>query len=329
MKQSIQNGIVLTEIQKFILDHDDFLVVSHVQPDGDAISSTCAVGLILKHFNKKYVMVNENEVPSKFLLLHGAGDIKSDPLNQLKHSYKYVISVDCADFSRIGKIHQALSDDVQILNIDHHPTNDGFGVINFIQESAASTTQVLNEVIEFMNVPWDKVLAECIYVGLLTDTGGFRYSNTSPKVMKLASKLLEQGVNANHFAEELLEKFTQSHLELLKISLSTLSFAQNKQIAWMVITLEAMKEANASSDDLEGLINIPRNIYDVEVGLLFKELNSNQVKVSFRSAGKINVARMAQLFNGGGHTLASGALINENLETAITKVINELEKQFV
>ncbi|NDI33345.1 DHH family phosphoesterase [Chengkuizengella sediminis] len=318
---------VLSDIQNFIQNHDVFLVVSHVQPDGDAISSTCAMGLILQHLNKKFVMLNENEIPKKFHLLQGAKQIQQYSSTKLSHPYKYVISVDCADFSRMGKVAQTFSDDVQILNIDHHPTNDGFGILNFIQETSASTTEVLNDIIEFLNIPWTKELAECVYAGLLTDTGGFRYSNTTPKVMKLASKLLEQGVNANHFAEELLEKFTLSHLALLEKSLSTLNFANNKQIAWMTVTIEDIKQSKASSDDLEGLINIPRNIYGVEVGVLFKQVNENQVKISFRSAGKVNVAEVAQFFNGGGHILASGALVEGQIETVIKNVIQELEKK--
>ncbi|MFS1513155.1 DHH family phosphoesterase [Chengkuizengella sp. SCS-71B] len=318
---------VLLDIKSFLQNHDDFLVVSHVQPDGDAISSTCAMGLILQHLKKKFVMLNENEIPKKFHLLQGAKQIQQYSSKKLNQTYKYVISVDCADFARMGKVTQAFSDDVQILNIDHHPTNDGFGTLNFIQETSASTTEVLNDIIDFLNIPWTKELSECVYTGLLTDTGGFRYSNTTSKVMKLASKLLELGVNANHFADELLEKFTLSHLALLEKSLSTLSFAKNKQIAWMTVTLEDIKHTNASSNDFEGLINIPRNIYGVEVGVLFKQVNENQVKVSFRSAGKVNVAEVAQFFNGGGHILASGALIEGQIDTVIKNVIKELEKK--
>lgn len=189
MNDPLNDDCVLSNIQEFIQNHDDFLVVSHLQPDGDAVSSTCVIGLILHHLNKRFVMVNENEIPSKFHILRGANQIQQYSKEKFIHLFKYVICVDCADISRIGKLAQSFSDDVLILNIDHHPTNDGFGTLNFIQDTAASTTEVLNDIIEFLDIPWNKDLAECVYAGLLTDTGGFRYSSTTTKVMELAYKL--------------------------------------------------------------------------------------------------------------------------------------------
>lgn len=316
----------LTESAKFINEHDHFLVVSHIQPDGDAISSTCAVGLILEQLNKQYVLINEESVPTKFTFLQGASAIQS--LSDVTNVplYQYVIAVDCADFSRMGRVQQLLVPDVHILNIDHHATNNEYGRVNLVHEHAASTTEVLFDLIEHMGIPWTTELATCIYTGLLTDTGGFRYANTSPKVMRIASELLKHGVNANQLASDLLERLSMSHVELLKRALARLNFSHNHQIGWVSVTASDIAESGAASEDFEGIVNYPRNIAGIEVGLFFRELSSEQVKVSFRSQGKVDVARFAQTFGGGGHTLASGATIDGSLDDVIQRVISALER---
>ncbi len=311
----------------FIENHDDFLVVSHVQADGDAVSSTCAVGWLLQYFDKKFIMINEDELPTKFKYLWGYSHIinyRKSPISNKK--YKYVIAVDCADYSRIGKVSELFHEEAQILNIDHHPTNDRYGVINFVKDDAAATVQLLFNLIQHMNITLDLDIANCLYTGLLTDTGGFRYANTTPKVMEMAANLLNQGVNANKMAEELLERLTISHIQLLQKALNSLSFSKDNKICWVSISLEDMNFFEASSDDLEGIVNYPRNIEGVEVGVFLKELKDRQVKVSFRSLGNVNVAQLAQTFGGGGHVLASGATIDGSMEEVTSLVVQAIER---
>lgn len=311
----------------FIKNHDDFLVVSHVQADGDAVSSTCAVGWLLQYLNKKFIMINEDELPIKFNYLWGYSQIINYRKRTISNKkYKNVITVDCADYSRIGQVSELFHEEAQILNIDHHPTNDRYGLINLVKDDAAATVQLLYNLIQHMNIAWDLDLANCLYTGLLTDTGGFRYANTTPKVMEMAATLLSQGVNANKMAEELLEKLTISHIHLLKKALNSLSFSKDKKISWVSITLADMKIFEASADDLEGLVNYPRNIEGVEVGVFFKEMKDKQVKVSFRSIGNVNVAQLAQTFGGGGHILASGATIDGSMEEVTSLVVQSIER---
>lgn len=317
----------LIKSKQFIEAHDDFLVVSHIQPDGDAASSTCAVGWLLNQLNKQYIMLNEGKIPDKFKFLWGYSRINDLSITNITKKYKYIITVDCADFSRIGRVSELFAEDARILNIDHHPTNDRYGTINYIENDAAATVVLLYDLIESMNIPWSLDIANCIYTGLLTDTGGFRYANTSTKVMQIASALINHGVNANQMAEELLEKLTVSHIYLLKKALNSLSFSKNKQISWVHLSLEDMKSSNASSEDVEGIVNYPRNIEGVEVGICFKETDDNKVKVSFRSSGKVDVARLAQNFGGGGHVLASGATMEGSMEEVAAVIIKAIEKE--
>lgn len=316
----------LKDAQAFIEAHDDFLVVSHVQPDGDAASSTCAVGYLLHQLNKTYTLANEGKLPAKFSYLWGFPMVQQ--LDQLPadKKFKHVIAVDCADFTRIGQIKNHFAPDYELLNIDHHPTNDKYGRCNLIDEQAAATAEVLYDLIENGPYTWDRHLAACIYTGLLTDTGGFRYANTSPKVMEIASHLLSYGIDANQMAEDLLEKLTMPHIYLLKAALNSLQFSVDQRISWITISERDMVAAQAANEDLEGLVNYPRNIEGVQVGILFKQVNEQTIKVSFRSDGQVNVAEVAQHFQGGGHHRAAGATLHVSLNEAVSAVLAQLQK---
>ncbi|WP_410769212.1 DHH family phosphoesterase [Fontibacillus sp. BL9] len=315
------------QAQQFLTEHDHFLVVSHVQPDGDAVSSTLAVGWLLSCLGKNYVMVNEGPIPKRMEYLWESEKIIDLSQTPLAESYKHVICVDCADFKRTGKSSTLFSEDAQILNIDHHPTNDGYGLINLIVPDAAATVEILFELIQFMNLEMNQNVATAIYTGLLTDTGGFRYSSTSPKVMAIASKLLEYGVDGPGLSELLLEQMTLPQLKLLTRALNGLQISEDGKISWVSVNDDDMKLTGAIHEDLEGIVNYPRNIQGVEVGLLFKVINENAVKVSMRSAGIVDVASVAQSFGGGGHVRAAGARIEGSLETVVSGVIEQVKQR--
>jgi phosphoesterase RecJ-like protein len=314
----------MAEAMRFMETNDRFLVVSHVNPDGDAVASTCAVGWMLDRLGKRYTLINEGSLPGKFKYLCGYDRVVNFTENPPVDKFDRVISVDCADMSRMGEVRRLLSADAKLLNIDHHPTNDGFGEVQFICDEAAATVELLYDLARHGGLAVDKAFAECIYTGLLTDTGGFRYSNTSPKVLKAAAELITFGVEGHKLASTVLETVTYAHINLLKRALASLSFAKDRKISWMTVTAEDIRETGASPDDLDGLIQYPRNIEGVEVGILFKQLDDGAVKVGFRSAGKVNVAAVAQSFGGGGHLLASGCTMRGPLEQVIRRVVEKV-----
>jgi phosphoesterase RecJ-like protein len=311
----------------FINEHNDFLVVSHIQPDGDAASSTYVMGYMLERLGKAFTMINEGAMPTKFDYLWGSDRVIDFSRQQPDRPFHNVISVDCADFSRMGKISALFDDRAQLLNIDHHPTNDRFGSCQLIKEDAAATVQILYDLAAELLLSPTLEFGECIYTGLLTDTGGFRYSNTSPQVMQIGANLLALGVPGAVIAEQVLERLTYSQIVLLQKALSTLAFSHNRQLAWLSVTLDDLKQSGASSEDLDGLVNYPRNVEGVEVGMLFKEKEPGVVKVSLRSAGKVDVARIAQSMGGGGHVRAAGCTILGTLEQTILIMVQEVGKE--
>ncbi|GIP21472.1 bifunctional oligoribonuclease/PAP phosphatase NrnA [Paenibacillus sp. J22TS3] len=317
----------LQDAHAFLMEHDDFLVVSHVQPDGDAVSSTLAVGWLLSCLGKNYVMVNEGPIPRRMSYLWHADQILDLSVTPLETTYKHVICVDCADYQRVGHTQKYFAKDALILNIDHHPTNDAYGTVNLIHPHAAATAEILLDLVEYIGVEMTEDIATALYTGLLTDTGGFRYSNTTPKVMAAASKLLQHGVDGPGLSELLLEQLTYPQLLILTKALNKLQMSEDGKISWVSITPEDMLETGAANEDLEGIVNYPRNIQGVEVGMLFKVINDQAVKVSLRSAGKVDVAAVAQSFGGGGHVRAAGARIEGTLEDIIPRVLERVKEQ--
>lgn len=321
------NWFELERAQSFIHEGDDFLVVSHVQPDGDAISSLLATGLMLGHLGKTYTMAIGDRVPGKFGYLAGSDLIRRASQDEPpERQFSHIIALDCADFSRVGATAGWFKPDARLLNIDHHPTNDGYGDVRLIRPSASATAEILYDLANALGVPWSKSLADCIYTGILTDTGGFRYSNTTPESMRIASEMLKYGTDAHELAEWLLEKIAYPHILLLKRALATLSFDAGKRISWVVITMQDMAETMAKNEDLEGLVNYPRNIEGVEVGILFKEVDERKVKVSLRSAGGVDVAAFAKSFGGGGHVRAAGVTLAMPLSEAVETVVRALRE---
>ncbi|MCM3782914.1 bifunctional oligoribonuclease/PAP phosphatase NrnA [Neobacillus mesonae] len=320
-EQALEQG------KEFLLLHDDYLIVSHVQPDGDAVSSTVMVGWLLSCLGKKFTMINEGPIPQRMQYMWNADQILNASTETPQQQFKYVICVDCADYERVGHVKHWFADDPVILNIDHHPTNNGYGKVNIIKDDAAATAEILYDLVGVSGVAWDKDAATAAYTGLLTDTGGFRYSSTSPKVMKIASDLLALGVNGPELAEHLLEQMTMPQLKVLSRALNTLSMSEDGKVAWVVVTPEDMQECGALNDDLEGIVNYPRNIQGVEVGILFKVINQEVLKASFRSAGKVDVAALAKDFGGGGHVRAAGARIEGPWEETVKQVVERVKSE--
>ena len=312
----------LDEALRFLREHDDFLIVSHVQPDGDAISSTIAVRWLLDRMGKRSLMINEGRVPTRLEFLPHAGEIVNYREAKPDRRFGAVVAVDCADFSRIGLVSELFEESCALLNIDHHPTNDAYGTVNLIRQNAAATAEILFDLIERAGFAFDADAATVIYTGLLTDTGGFRYSNTSPNVMSAASKLLTAGVDAYLLADRLLERMTMPQLKILQRGLSRLKFTDDGRVGWLYIEPNDLIETGASGEDLEGLVNYARNIDGVEVGLLFKGLDDGSVKVSLRSAGQADVASIAQRFGGGGHIRAAGCRLDMPLDEAMRLVVD-------
>lgn len=313
----------LIQAVDFIKNNDDFLIVSHVHPDGDTISSSLAVALILKRLGKSYSLINENHIPDKFNFLPDINSISL--ISKAKRRFSYIITVDVADLSRAGQIDRLLNSNYHILNIDHHPTNDNFGEVNLVSSSAAATVEVIYDLINKMKLSIDQDLATCIYTGLLTDTGGFRYSNTSSKNLRIAAELLEYGINPSKITQAALETISLAHINLLKKALNSIEIDDSGLVSWIVLELSETTQ-EIDNEDTEGIVNYTRNIAGVEVGILFKKLDVKTIKVSLRSNNVVDVGAIAKSFGGGGHARAAGYTYNGALEDAKLELFTKIKQ---
>ncbi len=310
------------EATRFVQEADRILVLSHLSPDGDAIGSTLAVGQLLRSLGKQVTMVNDSMISDRFHFLPDVNHIFLP--KQIAEKFHYVIALDCADEERMGSCRQLFVEGARVLNIDHHATNHGYGAVNLIVPTAAATVEILFDWFESMEVAWDQQLATYVYMGLLTDTGGFRYSNTTPKVLRQAAKLVEFGAPAHELADRVLESTTVAQLELLQRALATMQLSPSGKVAWMELT-----QGDYETDqDVEGIVNYARNIIGVDVGILFREIDSHTVKVSLRSRSIVDVGQLAKSLGGGGHARAAGCTIHRSLADAKKEVFASLEARW-
>jgi len=291
-------------IKDYITENDDFLIISHVLPDGDTISSQIGMSFILDYFGKKYTMVNQDIIPAKFSYLPKFNEIKN--IKDIDQKlYSSCIAVDASDLTRLGDISNFCNKNSLLLNIDHHSTNDRFGDINLVYLTSA-TAEIIYNLVNAFEIPINNDLATTIYTGILTDTGGFRYANTTEKVLSIAAEMVSKGANPYRIAEFSLETLQLKQIELLKEALQTLKISDNKKIAWITLNNTIFNNLGIQNEETDGLVAYARNIEGVEVGFLLKELKVNEVKVSLRSKNFIDVSKIAKKFSGGGHARAAG-----------------------
>ncbi|HHY90558.1 MAG TPA: bifunctional oligoribonuclease/PAP phosphatase NrnA, partial [Clostridiales bacterium] len=232
-----------------------------------------------------------------------------------------IITVDCSDITRLGNRAHYLEQSKKVVNIDHHITNTYFAQHNLVVSDAAATGEIVYLLLQEMDVSITKDTATCLYVALSTDTGSFRYDNTTAGTHRIAAELLEYGIDLNFITTELYQNKPLSKVKLLKEALNSLEIYYSGQVAILSITNQMLKETGAA-EDTDGLIEFARDIVGVKVGILIKELGHSEIKVGFRSKdNRIDVSEIAAQFGGGGHRKASGCTIHDTLQNAKEQVV--------
>lgn len=300
------------------------LVVSHARPDGDAVGALLATGLALRNINKTVHMYNESVIPAVYRFLPMVHKIKQrvDSVN----AYDTVLVLDCGAIERTGVIAPQLRKAKQLINIDHHVTNTRFGHFHIIDPDACSTSEIIYRIIKEMNISFDCPMAKAIYTGILTDTGSFRFSNTNQAAFAICSEMIEKGANPYEVAQNVYGHYSLGRIKLLNLALDSLEISPNGKMSIMSLTQGMLDMTGTQAEDVDGIINYARRIEDVEVATLIHEVAGNgrvrrQYHVSLRSDGKINVARIAAQFGGGGHANAAGFSVEAALPDLKNKMI--------
>lgn len=294
---------VVAEIRK----NNKFLIACHINPDGDAVGSMLALALILKSLGKNVTCYSRDGVPEMFDFLPGAEDVKND-IGALSN-YDVTIAVDCGSLNQLGEDFLKIENKGLFINIDHHETNDRFADICLIEKTACSTGDIIYDLSKELDTLLNIDMAYCIYTTIVVDTGSFRYESANTKAFETASKMVAMGVNPWKVAEKIYESHPIGRIKLLSEVLNTLRLDGGGRISSMVVTKDMMAKTNTLPEHTDGFVNYGRGIKGVEVAILIREIGENKYKASFRSKGKVNVAKISKSFNGGGHHNAGGCML--------------------
>lgn len=310
------------ELIKLIKTNNRFIVTCHVHPDGDAIGSLLAIGFVLKKFGKQVELICSEGVPSVYLFLEGSELIKKE--RDFSVTPEVLILVDCAEKDRCALASETWNiPGLTVVNIDHHITNTGFGNLNLIHSQAAATGEVLYQLFSEAGISLSRGIAAALYTAVATDTGFFRYSNTSSFTLELASLLVkEYSIEPSKIAEQVHEQKSFNSIRLLGEVLCTLKVGIGGKVAWMILDQPILSKFQVENEETESFVNYARSIEGVEVGILFKELRANEIKLSWRSSVAVDVSKLAAYFGGGGHARAAGCTLNG----PVNKVVNDVLK---
>ncbi len=314
---------LLAEIRK--KSNKTFLVCAHINLEGDALGSELAVYWLLKALGKKVILLNEDNVPREYAFLPGAEFIRhrAEALD-----YDIAILVDCSDTSRIGNIQKLLRKDRLIINIDHHISNSRFGDVNWIEAGSSSACEMIFYLFKALGVKIKKREAICLYAGIMTDTGSFKYKTTSWRTHYIASELLKTGLDVYRIYRYINESLKVGTVEALGKIIRTLSVSDDGRVAWLVVNNSLIRNEPDLAEATDSIIYFARSIAGVEVAMLFKEIRANkETRVNFRSTGKADVNRIAKVFGGGGHRMASGATIRGNFKESVEKAVMVARKE--
>ena len=305
------------KLMQMITAAGSIAIVGHVRPDGDCIGSTTGLyNYIIENFKDKTVDIYAESFSPTFKFLNGARKIKHD-LSGAK--YDLAISVDVSSTDRLGKFEDLYMSSISTICIDHHMSNKGFADFNIIDASASSACEVLCDVLDFEKI--GKNTADCLYLGMVHDSGVFKYSNTSRKTMEYAGALIEKGVNTEYIIDETFYKKTyRQNLLMARTILESRLHADGKAISG-IITRDIFKEFKCTKLDTEGIVEQLRLTEGVKVAILAYHSNRKVYKYSLRSRDEVDVSSIAVSMGGGGHLHAAGFESSEDVNSVIEKVI--------
>lgn len=309
---------ILEEINKA----ESIVILTHENPDGDAVGTSLALYNALKNYGKNPDVIIP-ECPRCFKFLPGSSEIKKESSVE---NYDLAIAVDAATIKMLNGWAHYFEDAKSTVVIDHHGTNTMYGDINFVNPDAPACSQILIVLLQYFNMEITKDVGSCILAGIITDTGGFKYSGVNVETFEFVAELLNKGVNVSNIYRRVLETVTKTSFELRRIAETRLEFLFDGKVTYTYITLEDEKNVNAETGDHEGIVNIGKCIEGVEVAVFIRELKDGKGwKASLRSNEYVNVSDVALLFGGGGHPRAAGCTMQGELSQVKDKILNEVK----
>lgn len=311
---------ILEEINKA----NSIVILTHENPDGDAVGSALAMYNALKNYGKNPDIIIP-EYSKIYSFLPGINEVKKESDIE---EYDLAISLDCPTIKMLNGFSKYFENAKSKIVIDHHGSNTMYGDLNYVNPDAPACSQLLIIMLEYFGIDITKEIGTCILTGIITDTGGFAYSGVTAETFEFAASLLNKGVENSNIYKKVMQTYTKPQFELTRIALNRLEFYENGKISFTYITLEDEKNVNAGTGDYEGIVEQGRNVEGVEVSVFLRQTESGY-KMSLRSNEYVNVSDVCSLFGGGGHIRAAGAKINGGTIDEIREQILEQLKKFI
>jgi phosphoesterase RecJ-like protein len=314
------------ELLRTIRGGNRFLLTSHVNPDGDAIGSELGLARLLRGIGKGAVIWNRDETPTIYRALPGADRIHSGEAapNGWPERFDGVIVLECPSPDRTGL--EGHFGDLPVVNIDHHLGNQHYGAVNWVDATAPAVGDMIYRLARTLKIPLDVEIANSLYLTLVTDTGGFRFSNATAGTFEAAAALVREGAQVDLVARWLYESRPLASLRLLAEMVASLELHAGGRIVTARLTPEMYQRAGATHGDAEGLIDHARAIAGVEAVALARELPDGGLKVSLRSRGEVDVEKIARQYGGGGHKNAAGFTVDRDGGEVLARTVEALEE---
>lgn len=312
------NRIDISQAAQLLLSHNNILLLCHKNPDGDTLGSAGALMHALKKQGKICAVLCHDHIADKY-------DFLNLELYQNQFIPDYIVSVDVATAQLLGENTQPYSDHVDLC-IDHHPSNSGYAKATCCYAEMPATAQLMLQVIEAMEVELTPQIADCLYTGLITDTGCFKYSATTAETHLAGAKLLQAGANHTMLTTRFFMSKSRKNIELEKYALNNLEFLYDDRCALIMLTQDVLDTIQPQPGDIDGISAMPRAIEGVEVGITIRQIAENAFKISVRTSEHANACEIAEGLGGGGHNRAAGCEVIGNLECTKKAILKEVEK---
>ncbi len=309
----------IEKVISVLTEKSSFLVVGHINPESDAIGSGIALALALRGMGKTAEVINRDPLPQRLFFMEHEGVLFQR--SEIKEA-DAVILVDCGSMNRSGLLIKKPK--AILINIDHHFTNTLYGDINWINQEASATGEMIYDLLKKMPVVITPSIATALYATLIGDTGSFRNNHTTPKSLRMGAALIECGADPVQIARALFESNSLGKLRLLADVLEKIEVSPDEKTAWIRVTREQLQRAETTDADLEDFIDYPKSLEGIEVAVFFKEIDPRQYQISFRSQGKVDVSALAKRFGGGGHRNAAGCTVVGIWEEISEKVLHSV-----
>ena len=312
----------LKDIASELLQKDNYLILTHRHPDGDTLGSAFALCRALRKLDKNARVVCSDVIPDSFDFLY-------DKMDEIIFEPDYIISVDIANPQLLGEKYEHLADRIDIC-IDHHHSNNVVASLRYVDGDTAANCEIIYDLLKLMEVEFDKDIAACLYTGISTDTGCFKFSNTTPRSHKIAAELMEYGFDLEKINYRMFEEKTVSRVLLESIIMKNMEYHFFGRCCVAKVLRNELEKTGAKEDELDGLTGLPRQIKGVEVGVLIREQVDSGCRISVRTKAPTDASEICANFGGGGHVRAAGCTIDlpideakEELLKVIAKVLGE------